>query len=126
MYAERHRVVLTTDENGDAVGYTPEIRGRVLEVVYTKPGSGGFADGVDFSLVGAFTGTPVWVEQDVNASKTVRPLAASHGTDGVALVDGAEAVIAVAPVVLAGERLSITVDDGGSGGETGTFDVVVI
>lgn len=111
--------------SGAGIGYTPEIRGRVLEVVYTKPESGGFADGVDFTIVGAFTRTPVWTEQDVNASKTVRPLAASHGTDGVALEDGAEAPIVVAPVVLAGERLEIAVADAGDG-KTGTFDVVVI
>lgn len=124
MYAERHRVEITT-VSGAGIGYTPEIRGRVLEVVYTKPESGGFADGVDFTIVGAFTRTPVWTEQDVNASKTVRPLAASHGTDGVALEDGAEAPIVVAPVVLAGERLEIAVADAGDG-KTGTFDVVVI
>lgn len=124
MYAERHRVSITT-ESGAGIGYTPELRGRVLEVTYTKPESGGFDDTVDIACVGAFTRTPVWAEENVTASKTVRPLAASHSTAGVALVDGGDVAIAVAPVVLAGERLEIAVTNAGDG-KTGTFDVVVI
>lgn len=120
MYAERHAVTLTTDENGDATGYTPVVTGRVLSIRYVKTD---YAAGVDFDVTGETTGVVLWDQDDVNASATVYPRAQVHNTAGTALTyDGTRTVNE--PVCLAGERVKIVVGSGGDT-KTGVFHVVI-
>ena len=118
MYAERHLVTITTDASGDGEGFTPDLTGRIISVQYVKPSSGGYADGVDFAIVGEITGQDIWTQDNVNASATVAPRQAIQTTAGV----GGTSLFDY--VVLARERVKITVDDGGNAA-TGSFYVTV-
>ena len=119
----RLTLIPVTDANGDAVVYSPQINGRIVSVQYTKPTSNGYTDGVDFDLEGENSGIVIWSEDDVNASKTIYPLAEAATTAGVAL-EYASGFAQCVPIATAGERLKLTVDAGGAS-KTGTFDIVI-
>lgn len=115
MYVESHIVSLTTDSGGDATGYTPFVTGKILEIAYTKVD---FAAGVDIDVVGDASGIVYWSEDDVNATKTVRPAVAVHTTAGVEVSD-----VYASPAAI-NERIKIVVGSGGDT-KTGTFRVIV-
>ena len=119
----RLTLVPVTDANGDAVVYSPQINGRIVSIRYTKAASNGYTDGVDFDLEGETSGLVVWSEDDVNASKTIYPLAEAATTAGVAL-EYADGFAQCVPIATAGERLKLTVDAGGAS-KTGTFDILI-
>lgn len=119
----RLTLIPVTDANGDAVVYSPQINGRIVSIRYTKAASNGYTDGVDFNLEGETSGLVVWSEDDVNASKTIYPLAEAATTAGVAL-EYADGFAQCVPIATAGERLKLTVDAGGAS-KTGTFDIVI-
>lgn len=125
MHAERHRIELTTDGDGNAVGYTGNVTGRVLEIVYTKAaGDAAFANGVDFTVTGETTGVAIYAENSVDASKSVFPRRQVHSQAGVALtLEGTEPL--VEPVWVANERVKVAVAQGGTAGKTGIVDVLI-
>ena len=119
-YAERHTVTVTTNASGAGTGYTPVVTGRIIAIIYSKTD---FADGVDFTITSETTGQTIWSQENVNASATVAPRQATHSTAGVAATyDGTRAVLAA--VVVANERVKISVASGGNT-KTGTFYVIV-
>jgi len=122
MYAQTHVVEVTTG-TATGVGYTPVVTGRILQIRYVKPASGGFDDGVDFDVTLEDSGVAVWSEDNVNASKTVCPRQAAHGVDGVA-AEYATGFPVEEPVVVADERIKVAVAAGGNG-TTGTFHITV-
>ncbi|MDD2252678.1 MAG: hypothetical protein PHQ10_06925, partial [Dehalococcoidales bacterium] len=115
---------VTTDADGAAEVEAGPFTGKLVNVIYTKPTSGGYADGVDFDLV-TETGIDVWDEDDVNASKAIAPQQPLHSNAGVALVyaSGGEAV--TCPIYLANEKITITIANGGAT-KTGQFDFIVV
>jgi hypothetical protein len=123
--ARFERITLTpvTDSSSDAVVYTPQINGRIVSVRYIKAASNGYTDGVDFDLEGETSGLVVWSEDDVNASKTIYPLAEAATTAGVAL-EYADGFAQCVPIATSGERLKLTVGAGGAL-TTGTFEIVI-
>lgn len=123
MYATRHEIAITTDADGNAVAYTPQVNGRILSIHYVKPASGGFADGVDFTITGEATGQSVWAETNVNASATRAPRQLTYTTTGSSIAYAATFGV-YDSIVLAQERLKIAIAQGGNGG-VGTFHVVV-
>jgi len=123
MYAETHEVSITTNGSGAAEGFTPVVTGRVLQIRYVKPGSGGFANGVDVDVTLEDSGVVVWDEDNVDASKTVLPRQGVHNTAGVAAtLDGTRLMLE--PVYVASERVKIAVANGGDT-LTGTFHVLI-
>jgi len=121
MYAERHTVIIVTDESGDAIGYTPVVTGRVATVRYVKTD---FSDGVDFDVTAEATGEIIWDEDNVNASKTVAPRQATHSTAGVAALYAAAGLAVLDQIAVAKDRVKIVVANGGDT-KTGTFHVVI-
>lgn len=115
-------VVIDTDGSGDGEGFVGPVNGEVLRVVYAKDGSVPYSDGVDVDVTGDTSGVVVWDEDNVNASKTVRPQEAVHSTAGVAL-EYADTYARTAPVCLVDERVKVVVGSGGSV-KRGTFTVV--
>lgn len=107
----RFVVPITVDASGDAVVYTPVIFGHLVSIRYVKDD---FADGVDFTCVLEDSGATVWSQESVNASATVRPRAATHSVAGAAALyaSGGEAVLD--RIAISGERIEITVADGGN------------
>ena len=120
-YAEVHTVELTTDASGDAIGYTPVITGKIATIIYVKDD---FADGVDFTITTEKTGQNLWVESNVNSSKTVSPRQATHDTSGVASLYAGSGEPVEDYIIAASERVKIVVAQGGDT-KNGTFKIIV-
>jgi hypothetical protein len=121
MYAERHVVAVAVSGSGAGMGYTPTVTGRVLSIRYVKTD---YADGVDFSITAETSGETIWAEDNVNASATRAPRAATHSTAGVAALYAAGGQAVNDYIVLANDRVKIVIANGGVS-TTGTFHVVI-
>lgn len=118
-YAETHAVTIVTDASGDAIGYTPVISGKILNIIYTKTD---YAAGVDFAITAESSGLGLWTEADVNASKVVAPKQPTHTQVGVANATAGDVLLD--DIYVTNERVKIVVDDGGDT-KTGTFKVII-
>jgi len=123
-YAERHTVSVTTAADGTATAYTPVVTGKISAVIYTKDGTTPYDNGVDFTITAETTGQNIWVDTNVNATETVAPRQATHGTDGAASLYAAAGTAVQAPIVLANERVKIVLAQGGNV-KTGSFIIIV-
>jgi len=121
MFAERHVVTLTTDESGDATGYTPVITGRILDIIYAKTD---FADGVDFTITLEATAQALWSGTNVDTSANVAPRQPTHASDGTASLYAAGGEPVEDHIVAVNDRVKIVVAQGGDT-KTGTFHIVV-
>jgi len=90
------------------------VSGIIKEIIYTKDD---FTNGVDFTITGKTTGKTIWTESNVDASKTVRPIAPRHSTAGVASALS-EAELPV------DEPINITIASGGNATK-GTFTFII-
>ncbi len=126
-YARRFSTVVTTSTGGAATTYlAPDdetVTGRLVNLIYTKPGSGAFSDGVDFTITSEATGQTLWTQLNVNASATVAPTQAAHSTAGVALTYNSTEPVTV-PIWLAADRIKIVIANGGNT-TSGTFTAVI-
>lgn len=128
MALRRFVVPATVDDGGDAEVYSPVLSGKLISFRYVKPGSNGFADGVDFDITAESSGETLWAEEAVNASATRYPRAQTHSTAGAAADYEAESGEPVlGKIALSKDRIKIVVADGtgNGGGETGTFHITV-
>ena len=66
----------------------------------------------------------IWAQQDVNASATVAPRQATHGTDGTAALYAAAGAAVRDHIALANDRIKIQIASGGNT-KTGTFHFVI-
>lgn len=121
MTVRRFVVPVTVDASGDAEEYTPKVYGRLVSIRYVKDD---FADGVDFTITAEDTGETLWAEEDVNASASRSPRAATHSTAGAASLyaSGGEAVLD--KIGLGGDRIKIVVASGGNA-TSGTFHILI-
>lgn len=117
-------VVAVSDGSQAGTFYTPYVSGYLERVEYAKPGSGGYTDGVDFTITVDATGEDVWVDTNVNASETVRPRAATHSVAGVASVYAADGEAVTDRIALARDRVKIVLAAAGAA-KTGTFHITV-
>ena len=118
----RHTVIVTTIVGGTATAYTTaKITGRILGIRYVKTD---FTNGVDFTIVGETTATPIWTQVNVDASVTVAPRQATCDTAGVASLYAAGGEPVEDYIVLADERISITIAQGGDL-KVGTFHFLI-
>ena len=126
MSKTRKFTVVPVTGTATATEYSPYLSGYIESIQYVKPGSGGYSDGVDFTITADVTGEAILSLTDQNSSVVVRPRAATCGTDGVAAeyVD-ATAVSAVnTRIALSRDRVKIAIAQGGNG-TTGTFVITV-
>jgi len=119
-YARRISVTATTDASGDATVYLPSSDGESLTgivnvIIYTKDD---FDNGVDFTITAEASGQTLWTESNVNASKTVYPVAAAN------LGTGATSSLLEVPIYLANDRIKIVIASGGNA-KSGTFTATV-
>jgi hypothetical protein len=110
----RVKVTVTTDGSGDAVAYSPRLAGKVHSVSYVKPGSGSYADGVDFTITSEATGEKIWEESNVNATAYRYPRAGTHSNAGVAALFAAAGTAVQDKIALAQDRIKIVVAQGGA------------
>jgi hypothetical protein len=124
-YVQRHTINITTSSGGTATAFTPVVTGRVASIQYVKPGSNAFANGVDFTVESEATGTQFWREDNVNAAKTVYPVAGSTLFNGTALLHATGGTAVPVPFFVAQDRLKITIAEGGNA-TNGTFIVTIV
>jgi hypothetical protein len=124
MAIRRFVVPVVTDENGAAEVFSPVLSGKLISFRYVKPDSGGYADGVDFVLTAESTGETLWAEDDVNASATRHPRAATHSTAGAASLYASGGTAVNGQIALSQDRVKIVVADGGDT-KAGTFHITV-
>lgn len=123
-FARAFSIPITTDASGDATAYTPVCNGPIQSIRYVKDGTAPFDNGVDFTITTETTAHDVWVETNVNASKTVAPRQATHGTDGAASLYAAAGTAVQDKVWAVDERIKIVIAQGGNV-KVGTFHVIV-
>lgn len=123
-YAEKHIINVITDGSGNATAYTPYVTGPVRSISYVKHGTAPFADGVDFTIIGDESLQSIWEEANVNASKTVAPRQATHSNVGVAALYAAAGTAVNDLIVVAQERIKISIAAGGPTAN-GRFIVVI-
>jgi hypothetical protein len=119
MHVSRQTVDIVTATGGGATVYSGTITGRVGVIVYTKDGTTPLASTADFTVTAEATGEAIWSETNLNASKTVRPVAAAS------TVTGAASSLTETPIWLANDRVKIVVAQGGSE-KLGSVQIVVV
>lgn len=121
MTVRRFVVPATVDASGDAEVYSPPIYGHVVSIRYVKTD---YADTVDFVITAESTGETIWSEENVTASATRHPRAATHTTAGAAALYASGGTAVLSRIGLGGDRIKIVVDNAGNA-TTGTFHIVV-
>jgi len=112
----RHSVTVTTVTGGTATDYTPQLNGKLKRISYVKTD---YAAGVDFAITGESTLQGLWAENNVDASKIVRPRIAVQGIVGTDVnYEGTNKIRE--PYVLVDERIKIEIAQGGDA-KVGTF-----
>lgn len=121
--SRKFTVVATSDGSQVGTHYTPYVSGYIESVQYVKADSGGYTDGVDFTITVADTGENVWTDTNINASEIVRPRAATHTVAGVAAeyVSGAAVLDRIA---IGRDRVKIVLAQAGAS-KTGTFVITI-
>lgn len=121
MTIRRFVVPVTVDSSGDATEYSPYFSGKLVSFRYVKDD---FADGVDFTITADVTGETLWAEENVNASATRHPRAATHSTAGAASLYASGGTAVNSKVSLGNDRVKIVVANGGNA-TSGEFHIVV-
>jgi len=120
------KFTVTAASDGSQVGthYTPYLSGYIESVQYVKADSGGYTDGVDFTITADVTGENIWTDTNINASEIVRPRAPTHTQAGVAAVYASGGTGVNDRIALARDRVKIVLASAGAN-KTGTFVVTV-
>ncbi len=120
----KFRVVATSDGASVGTHYTPYVSGYIESVQYVKADSGGYTDGVDFTITLDATGENVWTDTNINASEVVRPRAATHTTAGVASLYAGSGEAVNDRIALGRDRVKIVLAAAGAS-KTGTFVITI-
>ena len=124
MYAQRVRFSLTTAADGSFTGLTDPVLGRIAQIVYTKPSSGGFDNGSTITITNNTTGETIWTESSVNASAVRAPRQPTHSTAGVAALYAAAGSAVNDLIAVAGDQLKVVIASGGNA-KNATFDFIL-
>lgn len=117
-------VVATSDGSQVGTHYSPYLSGYIESIQYVKPDSGGYTDGVDFTITADVTGETLWTDTNINASEVVRPRAPIHTTAGVAALYASEGTAVNDRIALGRDRVKIVLAQAGAN-KTGTFVITV-
>jgi hypothetical protein len=121
MTIRRFVVPIAVDADGDAEVYSPVLSGKIVSLRYLKTD---FADGVDFVVTTEDSGETVWSEENVNASATRHPRAATHSTAGAAALYAAGGTAVNDKIAVSQERIKIVVANGGVS-KTGALHITI-
>lgn len=124
MQATRSTVAVTTDASGAATAFSSILTGKLVSISYIADGTAPYDNTVDFTITVESSGQGVWSQSNVAATTTVAPRQATHTTAGVAALYAAGGVAVLDDIVVAGDRISIVLAQGGNV-KTGTFVIVV-
>ena len=123
-YIANLTVTLTTDASGDASGFTQIGNGRILRVEFVKPGSGGFATTVDFTITTDSGSLAVLSVSDVTASTAWHPRQPTHDTSGVASLYASSGEPVESDIPIFNDRIKVVVAQGGDT-LVGTLNILV-
>lgn len=121
MAIRRFVVPVTVDASGDATEYSPVLSGKLISFRYVKDD---FANGVDFTITAEDTGETLWAEENVNASATRYPRAATASTAGAASLYASGGTAVNDRIGLSQDRVKIVVASGGNA-TSGTFHITI-
>lgn len=121
MTVRRHVVPVTVNASGAAEVYSRVISGTVESIRYIKDD---FADTVDFTITAEATGGTIWAEENVTASATRLPRAATHSTAGAAALYASGGAAVLGKIALAQDRVKIVIANGGVS-TSGAFHITV-
>lgn len=124
MRAVTERIDIVTNADGDFVGYSNVVNGRVLEIRLIVPGSGGLEATSDLAITNELTGAAILSKTDQNGSATWAPRQATHSTAGAAALYAAGGAAVNDYVVVAESRIKVVVAQGGNA-KTGTLFITV-
>ena len=116
-YIQRHVVTVNTDEDGNGVGYTPTVTGKVSTIRYVKDTSNAYSDDFAVDVTAEATGETILEISDLRGSTTFAPRQDTHTWDG-------SPKAALDSICLANDRIKIAVSHGGDT-KTGVFHVVI-
>lgn len=114
MFVTKHVVDITTAADGTASGYTPPVNGRILQIQYVKDGTTPYDNTVDFTIIAEDSATPILSKSGNTASTLFVPRQATQSTAGVAALYAAAGTAVNDYVFIAGERVKITLAQGGN------------
>ena len=114
MFVTKHVVDITTAADGTASGYTPPVNGRILQIQYVKDDTTPYDNMVDFTIIAEDSATPILSKSDNTASTLFVPRQATQSTAGVAALYAAAGTAVNDYVFIAGERVKITLAQGGN------------
>ncbi len=112
---------LTTSAGGVATAFTKVVRGKIHSIQYVKSD---YVNGVDFTIIGETTTQQIWVESNVDASKTVAPSIPTHDEIGVASLYASAGEPVERPIAIAEERIKVAIAAGGDT-KKGTFHILI-
>lgn len=117
-------VTVISNSSGVGSGVTKNMLGKIAAIVYTKPVSSGYSDGVVISLASVRSGLTIWSKTlSTNASAKVFPRVAVNDTLGAAVTyDGTHPIYDQIPLI--NDEVLISVASAGSV-LSGTFEVIV-
>lgn len=124
MYFEVKTVQVTTIADGSATAFSEPVNGPIHSIQYTADGTTPYDAGVDFTITTEETVQNLWVELNVNASKTVCPRQPTHDTAGVASLYAAAGEPVETSIMAIRERIKIVIAAGGNV-KTGRFRIIV-
>lgn len=126
MGVTRHRLSVTTAADGSATVKTEgAVTGAIEHVRYTPDGSTPIDTNGDLNIVGEATGIVVANHDNIGTSAFTKAYRqATHGIDGAAAVYAAAGSPVLDKITIAGERLVLTIANGGDT-KSGIFDIVV-
>lgn len=122
-----HAVKLSFDAgptaSGGVTARSPSFTGRVLAIIYTKPSSGSYTDGVDAVFTLNDTGQAILTVTNMNASAVYYPRVPVQDEAGAAAtLDGTRAMRDY--VVGVQDRVKVVITSAGDD-KTGTFTIIV-
>ena len=122
-YIQRYVVTVNTDEDGNGIGHTPAVTGKVSAIHYVKDSSNAYSDGVNVAVTSEATGETILEISDVDASASFAPRQVTHTTYGAQVLYTSPNAVHDS-ICLANDRIKIAVSNGGDK-KTGTFHVVI-
>lgn len=117
-FVQRLSVAVTTASDGSATAYSDTVTGKLSQIRWVKPSSGGITNAT-FAITSEATGETLWSEAAISASATRAPRQATHSTAGAAALYAATFAVND-KIALANDRVKIVVSGGGNV-LTGTF-----
>ena len=125
MGMRQYKMTVNSASDGTATGFSQRIvGGKIHSISYIKAAADNYADTVDFVITKETTGETVWAQDNVTASATIYPRAATASTANAPALyeDTGEAVRDT--IGIAVDRIKVELAQAGAN-KTGQFLILV-